>query len=193
MNFSPRFFDTEKQRLECEGIVDSVDCLFALLFFNQNRNFDFTGRNHADVDVVFAQCFEHGGGYTRVGEHTSTNNGNLGNIVVKVDLLAAYRLAEGFGDLHGSILVCSGNGKADVLGALTSDRLQDDVYVDFAGSQRGENSESDARLVRNLDDRDAGDVVVESDPFDKHFFHFANLLDNGARHIAVGCSSALPS
>ena len=81
--------------------------------------------------------------------------------------------------------MCSGNGKADVLGALTSDRLQDDVYVDFAGSQRGENSESDARLVRNLDDRDAGDVVVESDPFDKHFFHFANLLDNGARHIAV--------
>ena len=128
---------------------------------------------------------EHGGGDARIGEHARTDDRNFGKIVLGSDLFCAYGLAEFFGDLHRFVFVGGGYGKADVLGAVAADRLQDDVDIDLAGRQRGEQLKGNARTVRNLNDRNSNNVVVHRDALNQHFFHFANLLDFGARHIAV--------
>ena len=40
-------------------------------------------------------------------------------------------------------------------------------------------------MVRNLNNRNTGYVIVHCDALNQHFLHFANLLDFGARYITV--------
>ena len=113
--------------------MDGGNGTVRILPVNEYGNFNFAGGDHLDVDARLTQRLEHGGGHTGVGLHARTHDGYLGNGIVPVHIGSAERLLMAFQYVHCGVLVRQRHGKADVLGAVAPDGLQDNVHVDPLG------------------------------------------------------------
>ena len=72
--------------------------------------------------------------------------------------------------------IVRGNGKADILCAVASDGLQDNVNIDIMMSKVIEEFKSDTGLVLKTANCDKRGIFVAGNTADKHFFHFSILL-----------------
>lgn len=173
-----RYLSKISARLLEELRVNRRDSLRRILLFDQNRNLNLTRRNHLDIDVRVEQRLEHIGGDAGVRLHAGADDRDLRDVVVKHDAARAEQLGVRFELLDRRIHLILFDREADVLRTVAADGLEDDIDVDVLLRELRENAERKARLIRNADDRDSGDVVVLGDAADEHFFHVDDLLDN---------------
>ena len=55
-------------------VVNNSNCLICIFLADQNRNLDFTGRNHGNIDIRFIQGLEHIRCNARMCFHACTDN-----------------------------------------------------------------------------------------------------------------------
>ena len=84
-------FITKKvyEELVNKSVVNRIDGFVGIRFGNQYRDFDFTGGNHADIDIGIIQRFKHFGCNTGVALHTGTHDADLGNVCIHNHACAA--------------------------------------------------------------------------------------------------------
>ena len=122
---------------------------FAVLLIDQHRNFDFAGGNHAYIDAGFIQRFEHLRSNARIGLHASANDGDFADVFLNIDIFGMKKFFVFFQAADGIFQLIVRNRKADIFGVITSDGLQNDIHVDFVLCQNIEQTESNARFIRN--------------------------------------------
>ena len=124
----------------------SVHCFDTLFTVDQNGDLDLGSGNHLNVDICFIQGLEHLGSNAGVGLHACTDDRNLGYVVGNFDLVGTEDVGRSLQYFICKVSTVSRNGKADVFGAITADRLEDDVDIDLLGRQQREDLESDTGL-----------------------------------------------
>ena len=83
-------------------------------------------------------------------------------------------------DLHRQGTVVLADGKSNVLGAVAADRLQNNIHINVALAQLGENLKGNTGGVLQADHRDTSHIFILGYAANEHFFHFCYLLNNGA-------------
>ena len=121
-----------------EFVVDGLDRQLGIRLVQQDRNLDLTGGNHMNVDVCIVQCTKHLGSHAGVVHHTGANNGNFHHALIHVDVIEGQALLVLLEQRHRLVHVAAAHGKADVLGPLPANGLDDDVHVDVFLSQQRE-------------------------------------------------------
>ena len=64
----------------------------AVFFVDENCDTDLRGGNHVDVHTLIVKALKHFGCYTWVAEHAGTNNGKLGDVSLRMQLLESKTL-----------------------------------------------------------------------------------------------------
>ena len=98
--------------------------------------------------------------------HARADDGNFGNIGVEQDLVSAvvgHVVLERVNRVLTSVL---GDGEADVLLAVVTDGLENDVDVDVLLGKSGEHLERDTGDIGNACYRDSCDFCIFSDAAD---------------------------
>ena len=92
-------------------------------------NTDFRCGDHINVYPFIVKALKHLGSHARIAEHTGANNGKLGDIALRVKLLEAKALLALLQSGNCIIQIILIYGKRNVLCSCTSDRLQDNIYI----------------------------------------------------------------
>ena len=72
--------------------MDDLYCFFSISAVNQDRNLNFTGGDHININPGIIKGFKQARCYSRIVDHSGSHNRNLGHICIgfktlKADLL----------------------------------------------------------------------------------------------------------
>ena len=170
------FFDRAPQ---IESVVQRAHRDFEVFFVDDDRDFNLGSANHANVDVLGGERFEHFGGDSGVRFHADADDRHFG------DSGFARRQAADFArDVDGggerAIVFVAVDGERNVGFFVAADILNNHIDIDILRRKRAENAAGDARAVGRVGDGDLRFAAVEGDSGDDGLFHSGLVGDEGA-------------
>ena len=108
------------------------NCSVGVLFVDKNRYLDLAGGDVLNIDICICEGFKHLGCNAGMSFHTCSYNRNLGDGVIGRYALEGENVTHRFNCFDCLFGLILGNGKGDVLGTVTADRLKNDVNIDLS-------------------------------------------------------------
>ncbi len=119
----PLVFLSSSAELRKEPIMNHLYRTVRIRDIHQNRNLDFAGGDHVDVDACVVQHFKHGSRDSRVVDHAGAHHANFCHAVADGHMVKADDFSVFLDDLPRRVQIALGNGKANIFGLISADGL----------------------------------------------------------------------